>query len=46
MTIAEAQREMRVADRAGAIGMFTSATAWLVAGVIAIQLSPERAVWA
>lgn len=46
MTIAEAQREMRVAYGAGAVGMFTSAAAWCVAGTITALISAERGVWA
>jgi hypothetical protein len=46
MTVADAQREMRFAYYGGAPGMLTSATAWLVAGLVAHFQSPERAVWA
>ena len=46
MTIQEAQREMRVAYWSGALGMIASATAWLVAGVFALQDDPARSVWA
>ncbi len=46
MTIAEAQKEMRVAYGAGAVGMFTSAAAWCVAGTITALISAERGVWA
>jgi hypothetical protein len=46
MTIAEAQRDMRIAYRSGALGMFASATAWLVAGAVSMRWSPERGVWA
>ncbi|MDB6095109.1 MAG: hypothetical protein JWM32_2671 [Verrucomicrobia bacterium] len=45
-TIAGAQREMRFAYYGGAPGMFTSATVWLIAGIVSIVQSPERAVWA
>lgn len=46
MTFAEAQYDMRMAYRSGALGMFASATAWLIAGAIAMHISPERSVWA
>jgi len=46
MTVADAQREMRVAYYGGAPGVLTSATAWLVAGLVAHFQAPERAVWA
>lgn len=45
-TITDAQREMRFAYYGGAPGMLTSATAWLVAGLVSVLVSPERAVWA
>ena len=45
-TIAGAQREMRVAYYGGAPGMLTSATVWLIAGIIAVTRSPDRAIWA
>jgi hypothetical protein len=44
-TIADAQREMRFAYYGGAPGMLTSATVWLVAGLVALAISPERAIW-
>ena len=46
MTIADAQQEMRDAYWWGAPGMFASATAWLVAAVVALGATPERSVWA
>ena len=46
LTIADAQREMRFAYYGGAPGMITSATVWLIAGVVSLRISPERAVWA
>jgi hypothetical protein len=46
MTTAEAQRDMRIAYLSGAPGMFASALAWAVAGVIALQSSTANAVWA
>ena len=45
-TIADAQREMRFAYFGGAPGMLTSATTWLVAGLVCLLASPGRAVWA
>lgn len=44
-TIADAQREMRFAYYGGALGMLTSATVWLVAGLVSALYSSERAVW-
>ena len=46
MTIADAQREMRSAYYGGAPGMLTSATVWLIAGIVSTVMSPERAIWA
>ena len=45
MTIADAQREMRFAYYGGAPGMLTSATVWLIAGIVATVMSPDRAIW-
>lgn len=45
-TFVDAQREMRTAYYGGAPGMLTSAAVWMVAGVVALRQSPERAVWA
>ncbi|MBI2382409.1 MAG: hypothetical protein HYV16_16795 [Gammaproteobacteria bacterium] len=45
-SIAAAQHEMRHAYLGGAPGMLVSALAWLVAGLVALRVSPERAVWA
>ena len=45
-TIADAQREMRIAYFGGAPGMLTSAVVWLTAGIVCLTISPERAVWA
>jgi len=42
--VAAAQRDMRDAYAGGAPGMFASALVWLVAGLVAMQLSPQRAV--
>lgn len=44
MTIAEAQRDMRAGYFGGAPGMLASALVWLAAGLVAVQLSPQRAV--
>jgi len=44
-TIAEAQREMRLAYYGGAPGMFTSATVWLIAAIVSLRGSPDRAIW-
>ena len=46
MTIADAQRDMRFAYAGGAPGIFTSATVWLIAAIVATVVSPERAIWA
>jgi hypothetical protein len=46
ITIADAQREMRFAHYGGAPGMLTSAAVWLIAGIVSIVMSPDRAVWA
>jgi hypothetical protein len=46
VSVSEAQQDMRSAYMGGAPGMITSATAWLVAGIVAWKISPERAVWA
>ena len=46
MTIADAQRDMRFAYTGGAPGIFTSATVWLIAAIVATVVSPERAIWA
>jgi hypothetical protein len=46
MSIAEAQHNMRYAYLSGAPGMLASALAWLVAGIVALQASPQRAVLA
>lgn len=46
VTTAEAQRDMRSAYLSGAAGMFASASAWAVAGAVALQVSASNAVWA
>lgn len=46
VTIADAQRDMRIAYYDGAPGIMTSGMVWLVAGLYALYASPERAVWA
>lgn len=45
-TVAAAQGEMRHAYFGGAPGMMTSAIVWLIASIVCLQLSPERAIWA
>ena len=45
MTFAEAQRDMRQAYLSGALGMLTSAAVWCAAGMVALLMSPERAMW-
>ncbi|GAB3383704.1 DUF7010 family protein [Lysobacter fragariae] len=44
-TIAQAQGDMRFAYYGGAPGVLTSATVWLVAALVSLQVSPERAIW-
>lgn len=44
-SIAASQREMRRAYYGGAPGMLTSAIMWLAAGVAAVAVSPQKAVW-
>lgn len=45
MTIAAAQLDMRIAYYNGAPGMLSSALVWFAAGMVALHLSAERAVW-
>ena len=45
VTIADAQRDMRIAYYDGAPGIMTSGMVWLVAGTFAQYASPERGVW-
>ena len=45
VTIADAQRDMRIAYYDGAPGIMTSGMVWLVAGTFAQYGSPERGVW-
>ena len=45
MTISDSQRDMRSAYYGGAFGMLSSALAWFAAAVVALRVSPERAVW-
>jgi hypothetical protein len=45
ITIADAQLDMRTAYYGGAPGIMTSGTVWLIAGVVALQLSAAQAVW-
>lgn len=44
-SLAGAQREMRLAYYGGAPGVLTSAIMWLAAGVAAVAVSPQKAVW-
>lgn len=44
MTFDDAQRDMSAAYVCGAPGMFVSALAWLVAGVVALRVSPASSV--
>ena len=44
MRVAEAQQDMRVAYIGGSSGAIASALAWLVAGIVALQVSPRSAV--
>lgn len=43
-TLADLQHDLRDAYAGGGPGMFASALAWLAAGIVAVQVSPERAV--
>jgi len=45
MTFADAQADMRRAYLDGAPGMLTSAAVWCAAGVVALCMSPGRALW-
>lgn len=45
-TVADAQRDMRMAYAAGAPGMLSSALVWFVAAAVAYRVGPERAIWA
>ncbi|HEY3643749.1 MAG TPA: hypothetical protein VGM16_00300 [Gammaproteobacteria bacterium] len=45
MTFAEAQRDMRQGYLSGALGMLTSAAIWLAAGLVALYMTPGRAMW-
>lgn len=45
VTIADAQRDMRIAYYGGAPGMMTSGLVWFAAAMVALNLSAERAVW-
>jgi hypothetical protein len=44
-SIAAAQREMRLSYYGGALGVLTSAMMWLAAGVAAVAVSPQKAIW-
>lgn len=43
--ISDAQADMRFGYLSGAPGVLASAIVWLVAGVVALQVSPKTAVW-
>lgn len=45
LTFSAAQEDMRRGYLSGAPGMLTSAAVWLAAGIVALQMSPQRAVW-
>src|SRR5690348_11057141 len=45
MTIADAQRDMGRAYLSGVPGMLTSAAVWFAAGIVALRLSPQQALW-
>jgi hypothetical protein len=44
-TTSSAQRDMRLAYYGGAPGVLTSALAWLAAGIVAVAVSPQKAIW-
>lgn len=46
LNIADAQRDMRFGYFGGAPGVLASAIAWLIAGAVAVLVSPVTAVWA
>lgn len=46
LTIGDAQRDMRSGYYGGAPGVLASSIAWLVAGAVAMLVSPTAAVWA
>lgn len=45
-SVADAQKDMRVAWYGGAPGMYASATVWMIAGAVALLVSARSAVWA
>lgn len=45
MTFADAQEDMRASYFSGAPGILTSAAVWFTAGIVALQMSPEQALW-
>lgn len=45
ITIADAQLDMRTAYYGGAPGVMTSGLMWFAAGMVALHLSAERAIW-
>ena len=44
MNFSDAQQDMRLAYFGGAPGMLTSAIAWLVAGLVALNITPKHAL--
>jgi F0F1-type ATP synthase assembly protein I len=46
MTFTDAQYDMRRAYYGGATGLFASSLVWLAAGVVAVWVDPQTAVWA
>ena len=45
MTVTEAQADMRHAYYSGALGIFASSLAWVVATGVALLSSPQHAIW-
>ena len=43
--LSDAQADMRLGYLSGAPGVLASAAAWLIAGVVALQVSPKSAEW-
>jgi hypothetical protein len=41
----QVQSDMRVGYRSGGAGILASSAAWLCAGLVALNVSPERAIW-
>ncbi|NEM99719.1 DUF7010 family protein [Pontibacter burrus] len=44
--IKDAQQDMRVSYLNGTSGVLVSGTVWLISGLVAMYVSPEKAVWA